>query len=60
MAVKQDNAEKWETDVFAKESYEPPFYRIPSMVMTQKGVLLAFCEARNNASGDHAENDILL
>lgn len=60
MAVKQNNAEKWETAVFAKERFDPPFYRIPSLVVTQKGVLLAFCEARHNASGDHAENDILL
>jgi len=60
MAVNQNNAEKWETDVFIKERYEPPFYRIPSLVVTPKGVLLAFCEARHNASGDHAENDIIL
>lgn len=60
MTDKQNNPEKWETDVFAKDSYEPPFYRIPSLVVTQSGVLLAFCEARHNASGDHAENDILL
>lgn len=47
------------TDVFVngKEGY--PQYRIPSILYTQKGTLLAFCEGRSSIS-DHAANDIVL
>lgn len=47
------------TDVFTngKEGY--PQYRIPAMLYTQKGTLLAFAEGRASIS-DHAANDIVL
>lgn len=46
-------------DVFVggKEGY--PAYRIPSVITSQRGVLLAFAEGRS-ALRDHAENDIVL
>src|SRR5688572_21649158 len=36
-----------------------PAYRIPSLVVTKAGTLLAFAEGRANKS-DHAENDVVL
>ncbi|GHI01576.1 sialidase family protein [Neobacillus kokaensis] len=35
-------------------------YRIPSLLVTEKGTVLAFCEARKNGSGDAGEIDIVL
>lgn len=46
-------------DVFSKKTNGYQNYRIPSMVCTKKGVLLAFAEGRDNLL-DHSENDIVL
>ena len=35
-------------------------YRIPALVVSGKGTLLAFCEGRKNASRDHGDIDLLL
>lgn len=35
-------------------------YRIPSLIVTPKGTLLAFCEGRKNSSADYGNIDILL
>ena len=42
-----DNGKEVKADIFiaAKENYN--YYRIPALVQTKKGTLLAFCEARN-------------
>lgn len=40
-----------------KEGYS--IYRIPSILTTKKGALLAFCEGRSSLS-DHAKNDIVM
>src|SRR5437899_2032230 len=35
-------------------------YRIPSLIATKKGTLLAFCEGRKQGSGDSGAIDLLL
>lgn len=47
------------TDVFVKRTEGYKNYRIPSIVMSNDGTLLAFCEGRAMLL-DHAENDIVL
>jgi sialidase-1 len=47
------------TDVFVNGNEGYPQYRIPSLLYTQNGTLLAFCEGRSSIS-DHAANDIVL
>lgn len=49
-----------ETDVFIQGQEGYPNYRIPSIIVTQKGTLLAFCEARQSLVEDHSENDLVL
>ncbi len=55
--AKEPGPEKTEVFVNGQDGY--PVYRIPSIVTTKKGVLLAFCEGRA-AMNDHAQNDIVL
>jgi sialidase-1 len=35
-------------------------YRIPSLIVTVKGTLLAFCEGRHNSGSDAGDIDVLL
>ena len=46
-------------NVFTSNDGLYPEYRIPSLITTNKGTMLAFCEGRQTLS-DHAENDIVL
>ena len=45
--------------VYAGESEGYPVYRIPSLITSQNGTVLAFCEGRAGRN-DHSENDIVL
>src|SRR5690242_10509861 len=47
------------TDVFINGQKGYPAYRIPSLIATRDGALLAFAEGRASLR-DHAENDIVL
>ncbi len=35
-------------------------YRIPSLLVTAKGTVLAFCEGRKSGSGDHGDVDLIV
>ena len=47
-------------DLFTANEGGYPLYRIPGIVVTARGSLLAYCEARKNAKGDWGHIDILL
>lgn len=47
-------------DVFKAGTEGYVLYRIPGIVVTAKGSVLAYCEARKNAKGDWGTIDILL
>lgn len=47
-------------DLFTAGEGGYPLYRIPGIVVTAKGSLLAYCEARKNAKGDWGHIDILV
>jgi len=46
-------------NVFVEKTENYDTFRIPSIITTKKGSILAFCEGRSNKS-DHAQNDIVL
>jgi hypothetical protein len=48
------------TDLFEAEKGGYPLYRIPGLIVTAKGTLLAYCEARKNAGGDWGDIDVLM
>ena len=48
------------TDVFTKGDGGFAQIRIPSIIVTKRGTLLAFAEGRSNASSDQANNKIIL
>ena len=49
-----------ETTVFAGGEEGNKSYRIPAIVKSPDGSLLAFCEARRNGSGDFGDINIVL
>ncbi|NOY82413.1 MAG: exo-alpha-sialidase [Kiritimatiellaeota bacterium] len=55
--AEEPGPEKTAVFINGRDGY--PVYRIPAVVTTKKGVLLAFCEGRA-AMNDHAQNDIVL
>src|SRR5687768_16601339 len=48
------------TDLFEARKDGYAIYRIPGLVVTTKGTLLAYCEARKSDRGDWGAIDILL
>jgi sialidase-1 len=49
-----------QTDVFVEGEGGYHTYRIPAIVVSKKGTILAFCEARKNSSADHGDIDLVL
>ncbi|MBI1348188.1 exo-alpha-sialidase [bacterium] len=48
------------TDLFISQQDGYELYRIPGIVVTKQGTILAYCEARKSASGDWGTIDVLL
>ena len=48
------------TDVFVSGEGGSHTYRIPSVLVTPKGALLAFCEGRKKSAGDTGDIDLVL
>lgn len=48
------------TDIFKAGENDFALYRIPGIVVTTKGTVLAYCEARRNSSSDWGEIEIYL
>jgi len=49
-----------QTDLFTAGAGGYALYRIPGIVATARGTLLAYCEARKSASGDWGQIDLML
>lgn len=59
-AIAKAEATIHQTDVFVAGEDNVHTYRIPAIVTTLKGTLLAFCEARKQSSGDQTPTDLVL
>lgn len=55
-----DPAVQQMTDVFVAGTGDYHTYRIPAIVVTKKGTLLAFCEGRKQGRGDAGNIDLLV
>ena len=49
-----------ETDVYVSGQGGYHTYRIPALLVTTKGTLLAFCEGRKTSRSDHGDIDLML
>jgi sialidase-1 len=49
-----------QVDVFSSGTEGYHTYRIPGIVLTSEGTLLAFCEGRKTGRGDHGDLDLVL
>ncbi len=53
-------AQPFEMDVFRSGEGGYHTYRIPALIVTKKGTLLAFCEGRKHSASDSGDIDLLL
>src|SRR5437016_5025776 len=49
-----------QTDIFVAGAEGYHTFRIPSVVVTKKGAVLAFCEGRKNSRSDTGDIDVVL
>ena len=56
----KDQAALIKTDVFEAGTNNYAIFRIPGLVVTSKGTLIAFCEARKTGGGDWGTIDIMM
>src|ERR1051325_8509524 len=59
-AVPTALAQLEQQDIFVRGKSGYHTYRIPSLLVTTKGTLLAFCEGRKNSASDTGDIDLLL
>ncbi|WP_435009121.1 sialidase family protein [Tundrisphaera lichenicola] len=52
--------DRFSTDVFESGTGGYHTYRIPALLVTARGTLLAFCEGRKTGRSDHGDIDLLL
>lgn len=60
MAVAGAGNEPAQQTLWQGESHGYHTYRIPALVVTSKGVLLAFCEGRKDSDKDSGDIDVLM
>jgi len=59
-SASQAEEEIEQTDVFTSGTGGYHTYRIPGVVLTKEGTLLAFCEGRKTSRSDHGDLDLVL
>lgn len=59
-AIRSEAAFVEQTDVFVSGQGGYHTYRIPALVVSNQGTVLAFCEGRKTGSADHGDIDLLL
>ncbi|MBW3539306.1 MAG: glycoside hydrolase [Planctomycetes bacterium] len=60
LAAEASAADPFETTVFTSGEGGYHTYRIPALLVSPKGTLLAFCEGRKTGRGDHGDLDLVL
>lgn len=59
VAQQSASGQPQQSDVFVSGTIGYHTYRIPSLIVTRKGMLLAFCEGRKNSRSDSGDIDLL-